>query len=105
MPEWLSEVQHLERNFAFGVVGALLVVLYQIHRALPDIQAHVSVPLTTRPSVRTGISVFAVLLMRVIVSVFGAALVASLLVRPEQGYGAIVAGMTWTVTVRTLLDR
>ena len=101
---WLIGIPNLDVNLFFGGLGAILVVLYQIDQLIPDIRALLDAPNDTRipmSRIATGLLLFS---LKVVISVAGGSLVAGFLIRPQETYGAIVAGMTWTAAVRARLE-
>lgn len=104
MPQWLTEIPNIDRNLAFGGLGALLVVLFQLYRALPDVEASINPPEANPVTPRVRLAHLALLALKVLVSIVGGSLVAAFLVRPEAAYGAIIAGMTWTAAVQHQLE-
>jgi len=99
----LSRIPNLSQNLFCGGLGALFIVLYRLYEVLPDIQAVLNPP--ANPAKNRGPSVVLIFLFigKVILLIGCAAFVSGLLVRPQESYGAIITGMTWTTVTKNLI--
>lgn len=103
MFNWLTDIANLERNVTCGGVGALIVIIYQLYKLLPDIRAEMFYK-KQRPEAQRGwLFCTFILAVKVVCSIIGAAAVTGLLIRPEETYGALLTGMTWTTVVKELI--
>lgn len=103
MFDWIIEIPHISQNLFCGALGAILIAFYQIYSNIPDIEAILSnVSSKKNPTTNSSFTVIFKILSRVIISIGCAAFVSAFLVRPQESYGAIITGMTWTTVVKNL---
>lgn len=101
LTEYLPTIQNLKPNVFCGGLGAVLVIVYQLFKVLPDIKAELF-DRKEGPKRRFLIPLL-VIAIKSILSIFGAALVTGFLIRPAESYGAFLSGMTWTALVQQFL--
>lgn len=103
MLDWIKDIPGVEQNLVCGAIGAILIVFYQIYNSMPDIEAI----LTQNVEVNNSSHIFSktlILVFKISISVGCASIVAAFLVRPQETYGAIITGMTWTSVVKNLIQ-
>lgn len=106
MFNWILEIPNLYQNFLCGSIGAFIVALYQIYRSGPGIEAllaqvseNVSTPKISKKRIILKI------VFKILLSIIGGALVSALLIRPQESFGAIVTGMTWTIVIEKIIRK
>ena len=104
MFEWIDKIPHLSQNLFCGGLGALFIVLYRVYNVLPDVRALVNPISGTIGTGRPPMSLILPFLLKVTISIGCAAFVSGFLVRPQESYGAIITGMTWTTVIKNLID-
>ncbi len=100
----LSELPNLHRDLFFGGLGALLLLMYQVYGALPDIQASMVNQSEDVYHLSSVLRVLLIIILKLLISVLAGAMVSAFLIRPDESYGAILAGMTWTAAIRSRLE-
>lgn len=99
---WLTEIITFKQNFICGGIGATLVAIYQLYQMLPDISADIF-RVKNNQETRFFIPI-TLLILKIAISIFGGAIVTALLIRPEETYGALLSGMTWTTIMKNLIE-
>src|SRR5262245_53751512 len=103
MLDWLYKIPNLSQNLACGALGAGIVVLYELYKVLPDMKAVVQQETPPRLSTHFTFTITALVILRVGIALILGAFVSALLVRPQETYGALVTGMTWSTVLSTKL--
>lgn len=104
-----NEVLGIDRlliNCIFAMIGAVIVVGYEVYRALPGIDAAMRLQRRSTPSqaVARTPAVWFQVVARYCVSICLAALICGFLVQPAEAVGAIITGMAWPVVVEKVLQ-
>lgn len=103
MFDWIKEIPNISQNLFCGALGAILIAFYQIYNNIPDVEAILSDATSrTKSNSNSAFKIIFKLFFKLIISVGCAAFVSAFLVRPQESYGAIITGMTWTTVVRNL---
>jgi hypothetical protein len=103
LTDYLPTIANFKLNAASSAFGAILVIFYQLFKAMPDINADLFV--VRQAPKHHFLAPIGVIAIKGLISILGAALVTAFLIRPSESYGAFLSGMTWTAVVESFLRK